>query len=232
MNLGDGSQDAWIPPEADGSHMRNASTNESNRTAGKNRPRKRARRLAPSPSHTPITEDNLVESVRRAFFAKGSERATRYGVTIEQVLSHIEVAEEFANARSESTRRTHISRIPTAIEDIIHATACCHGIGLAWQDCRDLHAQLLIRACEMRLDEIDALLFVRRFWEELESRTRGNSACGSPRMQDYLGTRPLRVWLADRLLGRLEKLTRTGTLDGVARRPELADVQADLRLVE
>ena len=211
--------------------MRNATNNKSTQNNAKERNR-RPRRLSPSPAITSVTQDNLSESIRRAFFAKGSEKATRYGVTLEHVISHIEVAEEYAQAKSETTRRTHISRIPSSIEDIIHATACCHGVGMAWQDCRDMHAQLLIRACEMRLQEIDALLFVRRFWEELESRTRGNSACGSPRVQDYLGTRPLRIWLADRLLGRLEKLTRIGTLDGVARRPELTEFQPDLRLVE
>jgi hypothetical protein len=212
--------------------MRNATSKRNTQSNTKGQSRRRARRLAPSAANTPITEENLVESVRRAFFAKAGEPATKYGVSIEQVLSHIEVAEEYAYAKSEATRRNHISRIPTAIEDIVQATACCHGVGMAWQDCRNMHEHLLVRACEMRLQEIDAMLFVRRFWEELESRTRGDSACGSPRMQDYLGNRPLRVWLADRLLGRLEKLTRTGTLDGIARRPELGEFRADLRLVE
>lgn len=212
--------------------MRNATSDQKLEVNLKGRNRRRARRLAPSAANTPITEDNLIESVRRTFFAKGGELSTRYKVTLEQVLAHIEVAEEYALAKSDSNRRTNISRIPTSIEDIIRATACCHGNGMAWQDCRELHTQLLIRACEIRLREIDAILFVRRFWDEIESRTKGNIGSGGPCMQDYLGTRPLRIWLADRLLGRLEQLTRIGTLDGIARRPELTELQADLRLVE
>jgi hypothetical protein len=214
--------------------MRNATQGQKSPIKGESPKRtpRRARRLQPSAARRPITEDNLGAEIRRAFFAKGGTLAKRYRITLDQVLAHIEVAEEVAHARTDSGRRLHLSRIPASIEDLILATACCHGIGRAWQDCRDLHAPLLSRACEMRLHEVDALLFVRRFWEDLEATTRGATVAAGPRMQDFLGTRPIRVWLADRLLGRLEYLMREGALEGVARRPEWGEGYENLRLVE
>ena len=160
---------------------------------------RRARRLAPAPARRTITTTNLSEELRRAFFARGGALAIRYAVSLPHVLSHVEVAEEVAHAGSNAHHRAHVGRIPNSREDRILATACCHGVSRAWLECREANELLLTRACEMKLEEMDALLFVRRFWDDLEARTLG--APGSlhssgPRMQDYLGTRPLRVWLA------------------------------------
>ena len=213
--------------------MRNASTKQTTEKKSSSQRQKKARRIAPSAAAKPrITNKMLSESVRRAFFANGGELATRYGITLEHVLAHIEAAEEFAKERSDASRELHLSRIPHMLEDLVIATACCHGVTLAWKECQNMNAHLLTRACELRLDEIDAILFVRRFWEELEARSRGTLTSAGPRIQDYLGTRPLRTWLADRLLGRLEGMMRTGSLNSPARRPEFEGSTASLRITD
>lgn len=214
--------------------MRNATT-ECLSTGDPRKRNRRARRLAPSPARRTVTTNNLDQELRRAFFARGGTLATRYAVTLPHVLAHVEVAEDVAHAGCDTHHTLSIGRIPNSIEDLVVATACCHGISRAWLECREANEVLLSRACEMRLEEIDALLFVRRFWDDLEARTlgtRGTLHSSGPRMQDYLGTRPLRVWLADRLFGTLETMARQGRLPGTPHRAISRDTQCTLRLVD
>lgn len=212
--------------------MREATSNPEKTAVPAVRTRRNARRFPPAVATRDLIDGSLRNTIRRAFFAEGGETADRYGISLEQVLAHLEVADEFARLRSGTGSGHRVSRIPSMISDLVTATACSHGVGTAWQDIRDEHGHLLIRACEMRLGEIDAMLFVRRFWEDLESRTRGCDDSSGPRMQDYLATRPLRVWLADRLLGKLEYLSREGALPNHSTRSVCLGSRPALRLVE
>ena len=212
--------------------MREATKKTEKRNQSRPRAKRSTRRpVTPMPT-LEIINKGMRDSIRQAFFAEAGAAAAKYGVTLEQVFAHLEVADEFMRLEATSNRNHRVNKIPGLINDLVLATACTHGIGLAWQDLREQHTHLLNRAAEMRLDEIDAILHVRRFWDEMEEQSRGNTNHAGPRMQDYPGTRPLRIWLADRVLGGLEKLARGGEIPTNPQRPLNIQSRTPLRLVD
>jgi hypothetical protein len=168
---------------------------------------------------------SLVDRVRREFFARAAAPAERYGVTPNDVLAHLDQAHLGDAAGA--------ARVLANLEDVAIAVACVRGHPRAWADLWERHESPLIRACHTRLDDADAIVFTRRFWVSLFTSTVTTPATapanatpptfpaeGCPShesmerpvaaiealapMGAYVGVRPLRVWLTDRLLGVLE----------------------------
>lgn len=173
-----------------------------------------ARELA---EHLPELERSLTDRIRREFFARAAVSAERYGVTLDDVLHHLRDANLGLTPGS--------ARVLSFLDDVVTAVACVRGHPRAWHDAWQRHESPLIRACNTRLDDADAIIFTRRFWISLYTTTvtnrppqprpqasiaRGEHAdAGRPSgelwpMSTYVGVRPLRIWLTDRLMGLLE----------------------------
>lgn len=159
-------------------------------------------RAAPSRGSESLLAERVVQRVLRGFFAESGGVALRYGVTPAQILLHLDSAG--AIPQSTAVRQLHW------VEDLSVAAACCGGHPRAWLEAFQHFQSVLVRAARIRLPEADAEVFVQRFWTDLEAETNRRRVEPTPRrgdraaLQDYVGTRPLRTWLIDRVLGRLE----------------------------
>lgn len=133
---------------------------------------------------------NALTRLRRSFFALSAGGATRYSVTFENVIEHLW-----------KTRRFH-GRIPIKgvifIEDLVHAVGCLNGSGAAWVDLIEHHERVLIRQCLSRIDESDAIVYVRRFFRELQ-QTQATVSADPLTLQGFIGDRPVRVWLGEQI---------------------------------
>ncbi len=147
----------------------------------------------------------LTDRIRREFFARACIGARQYGITLDEVIVHLEHANLGGTPGA--------ARVLSFIEDLVLAVALVRGHPQAWYDAWQKHESVLIRACQLRLDQTHAILFARRFWVDLFAATverspsprftTGSHAALTP-LGEYVGVRPLRIWLTDRLLGRLE----------------------------
>jgi hypothetical protein len=153
--------------------------------------------------------------LRQAYFSQAGLIAARYGVRFERVLEHL---------RAARARHPHLA-IPVLahMDDLVHAVACVDGCDLAWRDLGDAHERGLIRACREWMDGTDAIVLVRRLFAELRHQVPGIQP-----LQTYDGTCPLRKWLGDRVIGRLNQVEggfarprehRNGLKYASARRP-------------
>lgn len=140
----------------------------------------------------------LEASIRRQFFCC-AEPAARFRVSVDELVAHLRMA-----GISQAPRP---SRVLAHLPDVILAVACVRGDAAAWTHLLNSHAWCLDRACAEQLGASVGLAFARRFWADLRETTmRGHSGpCDAARprtrLQSYLGLRPLRLWLADRMLG-------------------------------
>lgn len=156
----------------------------------------------------PAVPDSIEQRIRRGFFAEASWVSHRYGVTIDNLLAHLSGARQGT--------KPHVVRQVRHIADLAVAVACAKGSSRAWADAAEWFEPVLVRGCRLRLDAIDAVVFARRFLAEVQVQTlkaaqgradRTGVALRGVALQEYLGNRPLRAWLADRLLGRLEGMS-------------------------
>ena len=162
----------------------------------------------------------LVDRIRREWFARAGGVATRYGVLLDEALSHLReanLAETPGPARALSF-----------LEDLVCAVACVRGHPGAWQDLWERHESILLRASRLRLADVEAVLATRRFWRELHAVTTLPAADRAglpgleslpPSLAEYVGVRPLRVWLSDRLLEQIERNGATARFERTFRRP-------------
>lgn len=150
-----------------------------------------------STEETGTIDPALQADLRREFF-RSAGLAARYGVSCEEVLSHLARAGLQVAARPQ--------RVLAHMGDVILAVACVRGSATAWNDLLNQNAWVLDRACAEGLGAGAGLAFARRFWSDLKAATTGRAAhlpeerCRT-RLQCYAGLRPLRTWLADRLFG-------------------------------
>src|SRR5262245_43497381 len=130
---------------------------------------------------------------RPAYFSQAGAAAARYGVNFERVLAHL---------RAARARHPHLA-IPVMnhMDDLVHAVACVDGNDPAWRDLVDAYERGLIRACRDWMEATDAIVLVRRLFAELRRQLPGLQPLSS-----YDGTCPLRKWLADRVIGRLNQV--------------------------
>lgn len=155
-------------------------------------------------------DESVADAIRAAYFAEAGELAVRYGIGVNDLIEHLERA---GLARSPRPER--------AIEHIrcaVHATALCLGVAQAWADLVTALGPGFDRACIGRLQSDDGIAFARRFWVDLRESTIGARAARRdprssarrpkgarvPDLRSFSATRPLRYWLAERLIGTLE----------------------------
>ncbi|MDZ4754021.1 MAG: hypothetical protein SGJ11_05945 [Phycisphaerae bacterium] len=158
--------------------------------------------------HAAGLDPALISRIRREFFARAAQQATRYSVTLDGLVSHLE--------RANLAITPGPARVLSFIDDLVLAVACVRGHPRAWHDAWEKHESVLIRASRMRLEDSDAIIFARRFWIDLYATTVDCNNLGAAprfatgrngapsRLGEFVGGRSLRIWLTDRLLGRLE----------------------------
>jgi len=92
------------------------------------------------------------------------------------------------------------------MEDLTLAAGCLAGAPVAWTDLVDAAERPLIQGLRDRLDEGDAVVFVRRWLGSLRRSTLAGAADSTPSLSAYPGVKPLRQWLGERLVAELTRL--------------------------
>ena len=148
----------------------------------------------------------VVAAIRVAYFSEAGELAMRYGVGVSDVVDHLE--------RAGLSRSPRAERAISNIRCAVHATALALGVAQAWADLLSALGPGFDRACIGRLDRQDGIAFARRFWLDLRDTTlaapgqrpavRRIRGVRAPDLKAFNAVRPLRYWLAERLLGSLE----------------------------
>lgn len=147
---------------------------------------------------------SLAALLRMAYFAGARETALRYRVSVEEALAHLHGAGVMRTPRPE--------RAADNMRCVVHATALVRGDAQAWVDVLNQLGPSFDRACASRLDQVQGSAFARRFWLDLRNngaepgnRASRNHGTRAPSLRTFCGIRPLRYWLAERLLGSLEQ---------------------------
>ena len=185
----------------------------------------RAAQHAPrrSNTHAPetLTSDwNTYRSaLLRRFFRDAGSLASRYRVGGEDLVAHVQ------RLNQPSLDRGALIKPVICIGDLTVATACCLGRANAMNDLWIYAEPSMTRAAMARLPETLALTWTRRYWTQLERASRSEEGCGVAR---YDGSRPIRLWIVEELLGTLEAERAAGRL--TIRREQLGRPAA-LRLV-
>lgn len=159
------------------------------------RTRRGAGRSAPCARDRGSLDPALTEQIRRQYFCCGGI-ASRYRATMHEVESHLIGAGLAITPRPQ--------RVLLHLPDVMVAIGCVRGDATAWNDLLNAHAWCLDRACSEQLGASVGLTFARRFWRDLRTSTlstKGSEGGVAPRLQSYPGVRPIRLWLADRMLG-------------------------------
>jgi hypothetical protein len=170
----------------------------------------------------------IADALRAAYFAEAGELATRYGISSSGVIEHLEGA---GLARMPRPERA-ISHIRCAV----HSAALVRGDAQAWADLITALGPAFDRACAARLDKARGIAFARRFWQDARASTLGGSPrpAGRPRgvrapdLRNFAATKPLRHWLAERLLGSLE--TELGRAASAVERLDAVEEVRTLRI--
>ncbi|UCD76870.1 MAG: hypothetical protein JSV91_08060 [Phycisphaerales bacterium] len=151
-------------------------------------------RLSTTLDHTSRTHRRTALSrLRQAYFAQGRESVQRYGIRFDDVLVHL--------WRARHTERAFSLRAVRYVDDLVHAVACTHNLGVAWRDLSEYYERPLIRHCRHWLEEPAATLFVRRLLTEMRRPAGGGPRPALPSLSHYGGTWPLRRWLGNRVVG-------------------------------
>lgn len=172
--------------------------------------------------------EDVDAALRAAYFAEAGELAMRYGIGACDVIAHLE--------RAGLARAPRPERAVTNIRCAVHAAALAMGIAQAWADLITALGPGFDRACVGRLDRQDGIAFARRFWIDLREATLGEAPRAGrrraggrlPDLRTFSATRPLRYWLAERLLGSLE--TELGRAASAAERLDTVQEVRTLRI--
>jgi len=187
----------------------------------------RARRARPSKSNSASTDDDQTltsdwdlyqRRLLRAFFREAGSLASRYRVHGADLVAHVR---ELSEPRLE---RGLLLKPVACVGDLAVATACRLGRANAWNELWIFAEPSLTRAAFSRLPETLALTWTRRYWTQLQRSTRVDGV-GLAR---YDGSRPIRLWMVEELMGTLEAERAAGRI--TIRREQLGR-PAPLRLV-
>lgn len=131
-----------------------------------------------------------------AFFAEAGLAAMRYGVVFDHVVAHL------WRARRHRPRPIELAAI-RHVEDLVVAVACAEGSSTAWVELIEHFEPILVRRAQPRIGETRSLLLVRRMLTDLRA-----ARCADGGISTYIGERPLRAWLTDRVLAEASTLSR------------------------
>ncbi|MFM1823821.1 MAG: hypothetical protein RI967_2087 [Planctomycetota bacterium] len=143
------------------------------------------------------------ERLLRSFFREAAPLAARYRVSADDVL-----ARAHALAATSIAQGTLLKPV-ACIGDFTVATACCLGRANAWNELWVFAEPSMTRAAFSRLPETLALTWTRRAWTEIERESRA----GTGGLVRFDGLRPIRLWLVEQLLARLEEERAAGRLE-------------------
>lgn len=195
-----------------------------------------------------------VDVLHREWFAIGG-RSPAEGqhtptIPFADVLEHIEDAFDLETLPTEELRIAAVSRIAENLEDVMLAIACMNGRGGAWTQLENEIVPLLARMCELRVNEVDALLHAARFIHAVRDRTQRRTEAietgividaaidelsdddGTPCLQDYVGLHPLRSYLGGPLFAMLQDLIRDGLVVATGRLESRTPAGRRLRLAD
>ena len=158
-------------------------------------------RTNPAPGETSdLCCRRALSRLRQAYFAYGRESAERYGISFDQVITHLW-------GMRHSERRFSLKSV-RYLDDLVHAVACTHDLGSAWRDLSEYYERPLVRHCRHWLEEPAATVFIRRLLTEMRRSTSGAAKSPVPSLARYGGTWPLRRWLGNRVIGCLAEKSR------------------------
>lgn len=140
--------------------------------------------------------------ILRAFYREAATYATRYRVSADDLLDHAH-----ALCAPHIARGNYLKPV-ACIADLSVAAACCLGRANAWNELWIFAEPSMTRAAFSRLPETLALTWTRRYWTSLERLSRA----GTGGLVRYDGSRPIRLWLVEDLLGTLERERAEGRL--------------------
>lgn len=185
----------------------------------------RARRTRSTAAATAADEQTLTSDwgayqhrLLRAFFREAGSLAARYRVSGDDLVQHVR------GLSQPRLDRGLLLKPVACVGDLAVATACCLGRANAWNELWVFAEPNLTRAAFSRLPESLALTWTRRYWTQLERATRVDGV-GLAR---YDGSRPIRLWMVEELVGTLEAEVAAGRI--TIRREQLGR-PAPLRLV-
>ena len=163
------------------------------------------RRAASLEAESKLTSDwcQYRSDLLRCFFRDAAALAARYRVSGDDVAKH---AHDLARPRIE---RGCLLKPVACVADLSVATACCLGRANAWNELWIFAEPSMTRAAFGRLPETLALTWTRRYWTQLERVSRD----GSGGLVKYDGSRPIRLWIVEELLGALEEERAQGRLE-------------------
>lgn len=152
-----------------------------------------------------LTSDWSVFRARllRAFFRDAAPLALRYRVNGEDVVAHAE------RIYAPKIERGQLLRPVACVADLAVASACCLGRANAWNELWVFAEPSMTRAAFARLPDTLALTWTRRYWTRLEAETTEQGAG----LAGYDGSRPIRLWLVEELMGAIERERESGALE-------------------
>lgn len=172
-------------------------------------------------------------ALRVAYFAEAGELAVRYGVGVADLVAHLE--------RAGLARMPRPERAVEHVRCAVHAAALAAGVAQAWADLVTALGPGFDRACASRLAPERGIAFARRFWLDLRVSSLGPGVpvarhagprrpkgVRAPDLRTFAATRPLRYWLAERLLGTLE--TELGRAASASERLDTVEEVRTLRI--
>jgi len=139
----------------------------------------------------------------RSFFHDAGPLATRYRVSGDDLANHA-----FALARPRIERGSLLKPV-ACVADLAVATACCLGRANAWNELWIFAEPSMTRAAFGRLPETLALTWTRRYWTQLERISRDRAGG----LMNYDGSRPIKLWIVEELIGALEEERAAGRLE-------------------
>ena len=164
-----------------------------------------SKRPAPHEPAAPLTCDwnEYRSGLLRAFFHDAGPLATRYRVSGDDIANHAHLL-----ARPRIERGCFLKPV-ACVADLAVATACCLGRANAWNELWIFAEPSMTRAAFSRLPETLALTWTRRYWTQLERISRE----GAGGLMNYDGSRPIKLWIVEELLGTLEEERAAGRLE-------------------
>lgn len=146
--------------------------------------------------------DEYRRQLLRAFFRDAASLAARYRVGADDLVEHVH-----ALCAPQLERGNYLKPV-ACVADLTVGAACCLGRANAWNELWIFAEPSMTRAAFSRLPETLALTWTRRYWTRLERASRD----GSGGLVRYDGSRPIRLWLVENLLGTLEEERAAGRL--------------------
>ena len=167
--------------------------------------RRSTKRTSEKQAVAPLTRDwdEYRTALLRSFFRDAGPLASRYRVGSDDVVAHAH-----ALCVSQLERGCYLKPV-ACIADLAVASACCLGRANAWNELWIFAEPSMTRAAFSRLPETLALTWTRRYWTGLERISRQ----GLGGLIRYDGSRPIRLWIVEQLLGTLEEERSAGRLE-------------------